>query len=279
MAHLMRACLIVAAVIAATFLPFVAGGYDPMAGPLSGMAWALGRVGLVLVPIGGLWLWASTYCVDGAWPPRWLRRVTIGACGFIALVMVVMAFACSGPVLTVSTAAIAGLFLFRLARRLRSAESGRATFRAAAVSMIVAPIVVFAAQSALVDPVANAARNRVIANGAPLIAEIERYRDRRGAYPASLFSIWGDYKPSIVGVERYYYEPSGDAYNVIFREPSLGFGTKRFVVYNPRGKQRVTVHEQDRLLLDEAGLDADNAGYTIVQPLPQPHWKAFLFLS
>jgi hypothetical protein len=41
----------------------------------------------------------------------------------------------------------------------------------------------------------------------------------------------------------------------------------------------VTIHEQDRLLLDEAALDADNAGYTVVQPLPQAHWKAFLFLS
>ena len=66
---------------------------------------------------------------------------------------------------------------------------------------------------------------------------------------------------------------------MIFKEPSLGFGTRRFVVYNPRDTQRVTVHEQDRLLLDEAALDADNAGYTVVQPLPQPHWKAFLFLS
>jgi hypothetical protein len=39
------------------------------------------------------------------------------------------------------------------------------------------------------------------------------------------------------------------------------------------------VHKKDRLLLDERELDADNAGYTVVQPLPQPHWKVFLFLS
>jgi hypothetical protein len=63
-------------------------------------------------------------------------------------------------------------------------------------------------------------------------------------------------------VERYHYERSGDGYNVIFREPSLDFGMRRFVVYNPLDRQRVTVHEQDRLLLDDAGLDADNAGHT-----------------
>jgi hypothetical protein len=67
--------------------------------------------------------------------------------------------------------------------------------------------------------------------------------------------------------------------NVVFREPSLGFGTRRFVVYNPRDTQRVTVHEQDRLLLGEAALDADNAGCVVIETLPQPHWKAFLFLS
>ena len=47
-------------VVVATFLPFFPGGHDPLAVPLSAMAWALGRVGLLLVPVGGLWLWAST---------------------------------------------------------------------------------------------------------------------------------------------------------------------------------------------------------------------------
>jgi hypothetical protein len=54
------------------------------------------------------------------------------------------------------------------------------------------------------------ARNRVLANATALIDEIERCRNRHGRYPDSLFSIWGDYKPSIVGVERYHYERSGD---------------------------------------------------------------------
>jgi hypothetical protein len=66
---------------------------------------------------------------------------------------------------------------------------------------------------------------------------------------------------------------------MIFREPSLDFGMRRFVVYNPLDRQRVTAHEQDRLLLDDAGLDADNAGHTVVRALPQTHWKVFLFLS
>jgi hypothetical protein len=279
MARVVHAFLIVTAVVAATFLPFVAGGYDPLAVPLSGMAWMLGRAGLLLVPVGALWLLVSAKRPSSAQPPGWLIGITLCACVLLALVMTLMAFASSGPLLAVGTAVIASLMLIHLRRRLRAVRSEARMPRLAPALLVVAPLVVLAVQSALAGPAATYARNRVIANSAPLIAEIERYHARHGAYPQSTFSIWGDYKPAIRGVERYYYEPTADAYNVIFNLPSLGFGTRRFVAYNPRDKQRVTVHESDRLLLDEAGLDADNAGYTIVEPLPQAHWKAFLFLS
>ena len=272
MAHLVGAVLAVAAVITLTFLPFAPGGHDQLAVPLATMAWVLGRAGLVLVPIGLLWTRRGT-------PPGWIVHLTVGACAFIALLLIVIAFASSSSVLlATAAAAAAGFLIVRLARRLRSA-TGMPSSRAVAAILTVAPIVVVGAQSFLIEPVTTRARNRAIANSGPFIAEIERYRERHGAYPASLFSIWGDYKPSIVGIDRYHYEPSGDAYNVIFKEPALDFGIRRYVVYNPRDTQRVTLHEQDRLRLDDAGLDADNAGHTFIQPLQQPHWKVFLFRS
>jgi hypothetical protein len=239
------------------------------------MAWVLGRAGLLLVPIGALWLWAFTRYAPGSRPLAWVARVTLGASVLVSLVMILAAMAFSGPLLSLGTAVIAGLIAVGLSRRLRV---GLLIPRVAAAAMIVAPIVVLGAQSVLTAPITSWGRDRVIANAAPLIAEIERYHARHGAYPVSLFSLYGDYKPAIMGVQRYYYEPSADAYNVIFEEPALGIG-RRFVAYNPRDKQRITVHETDRLLLDEAGLDADNAGYTIVQPLPPPHWKLFTFRS
>jgi hypothetical protein len=271
------ACAIVTGVILMTFLPFAPGGYDSLAVPLAVMAWVLGRVGLLLVPVGLIWLWALSR--DGTARPRWLIRLSTGTSVFILVVMSVIAFAASGSLLLATgTATVATLLIARLARHLRRHPATPAP-RTVTALITVAPILVLAAQTILVDAAAARARARVIANAVPLIEEIERYRTRRGTYPESLFSIWGDYKPSVVGVERYHYERSGDGYNVIFREPSLDFGMRRFVVYNPLDKQRVTVHETDRLLLDEAGLDADNAGYTVVRALPQAHWKLFLFLS
>ncbi|MEX2299737.1 MAG: hypothetical protein WD733_02300 [Bryobacterales bacterium] len=260
-----------------TFLPFAPGGYDSMAVPLAAMAWVLGRVGLLLVPIGLLWLWALSR--DRPARPRWLIRLSVSTSAFILVVMSVIAFAASGSLLLATgTATGVTLLIARLARHLRR-HLATPLPRMVPALITVAPIFVLAVQTMLVDAAATHARDRVIANAAPLIEEIERYRTRRGTYPESLFSIWGDYKPSIVGVERYHYERSGDGYNVIFREPSLDFGMRRFVAYNPLDRQRVTVHETDRLLLDEAGLDADNAGYTVVRALPQPHWKLFVFLS
>lgn len=264
-------------VIVMTFLPFAPGGYDSMAVPLAVMAWIAGRVGLLLVPIGLLWLW--TLSKDRTARPRWLIRLSAGTGVFILVVMSVIAFAASGSLLLATgTATVATLSTARLARRLRR-HPATPVPRMAPALVTVAPVVVLVVQTILVDAAATRARDRVIANAVPLIEEIEQYRLRRGTYPESLFSIWGDYKPSIVGVERYHYERSGDGYNVIFREPSLDFGMRRFVVYNPLDRQRVTVHESDRLLLDDAGLDADNAGYTVVRALPQAHWKLFLFLS
>jgi hypothetical protein len=277
MAPLVWACAIVAGVIAITFLPFAVGGYDMMAAPLATMAWVLGRVGMLLVPIGLLWHWALAR--DRTARPRWLIRLSAGTCVFILGVVSLIAFAASGSVLLATSAvAVATLLVARLARRMRRHATSPVP-RLVPALIAVAPILVLTAQTILIEAVATRSRNHVIANATPLIEEIERYRTRRGKYPESLFSIWGDYKPSIVGVERYHYERSGDRYNVIFREPSLDFGVRRFVVYNPLDRQRVTVHESDRLLLDEAGLDADNASHTVVRALPQSHWKLFLFLS
>lgn len=275
MTHIVRIALIVTAIITATFLPFFPGGYDPLSKPLSGMAWVLGRVGLLLVPIG-VWLWFSQRPEAGCSRTRgWLLWVTLGVCALIGLLLSLVAFA-FGPLLAAGTGIIAGLLIIRLARRLWAAAP---MGRTAAGMLAVAPILALAMQLAFIEPIASRARNRVIANSAPLIAEIERYHVRHGAYPTSIFALYGDVKPAVVGVQRYYYEPSGDAYNLIFEEPSPEFGLRRFVVYNPRDKQRLTIHETDRLQLDDAGLDADNAGYTIVEPLPQPHWKLFTFRS
>jgi len=252
----------VSTVVAATLLPFFPGGYDALAHPLAKMAWMLGRTGLLFVPAGALWLLS---------PRPSLVAVTVGAGACVGLVLVLVACA-AGPLLAGITGLLAGFVILRLRRATPVGRTGAAL-------LILVPVAVLTLQGTLLEPVARQARNRVIASSAPLIMEIESYRARHGVYPASIFALYGDVKPGTMGVERYSYEPSGAAYNVIFELPTPVFGLRQFVVFNPLGQQRLTVHETDRLRLDDAGRDADNAGYTIVESLPQPHWKLFTFRS
>ena len=62
-------------------------------------------------------------------------------------------------------------------------------------------------------------RWREFGNAASLIADIERHRAARGTYPASLLSVWKDYSPAVIGIEKYHYERSGEHTNLLFEQP------------------------------------------------------------
>ena len=54
--HTLSIVAIVAGIVLCTVLPFLPGRYDSLAVPLSAMAQALGVVGLLVVPIGVVWM-------------------------------------------------------------------------------------------------------------------------------------------------------------------------------------------------------------------------------
>jgi hypothetical protein len=121
-------------------------------------------------------------------------------------------------------------------------------------------------------------RNRAIHNSAPLIAAIEQHRAKNGRYPTSLHSVAQDYHPGVMGVDKYRYEPHGEAYNLFFEQFSDKFGTQEFVVYNPLDEQVMTVHAADLLEMTPQQLALDRTrGYYAVNNASQPHWKYFWF--
>ena len=110
--------------------------------------------------------------------------------------------------------AASAAWLLRLRRSLCSARStGAVPPRSVPVALIVVPLVAMAARVTLLDSAAVWSRDRAIANSAAMIGEIERFRERTGAYPVALNSLWPDYRPGVIGIDRYRYEPSGQAYN------------------------------------------------------------------
>ena len=115
--------------------------------------------------------------------------------------------------------------LVHLWRRVKAAQThGVPLPRAVPIALIVVPLAVMAARLALLEPTATWNRDRVIANAAEIIRDIEQFRERTGTYPVALSSLWPDYLPGSVGVGRYRYEPSGKAYNLYFEHPSTNFG-------------------------------------------------------
>ena len=147
-------------------------------------------------------------------------------------------------------------------------------FSALPLYLIFIPSIALIAQLALVAPLTERSRNIAIENSAEVISDIEAYHIEHGRYPASLFGVWPDYLPGIVGVSQYYYELNGEGYNLTFEQPRFlldSIGTREFVMYNPRDEHAMTSHAARRLTQPE--LD----GWYAVHDTSMPHWKYFLF--
>ena len=219
--------------------PFLPGEHDQLAVPLSTMAQAFGIIGLPFVPIGLWWL---------ATPSRgFVPAVLAVAAGtFVANILALFATLSVGNALGMLTLAVWVYVLIQLLPRLgRARRADGDPFNPVPLYLVLLPVIALISQLALAGPVTRWSRARAIANASELIGAIEAYRTRHGRYPRSLHAQHGDYKPDVVGVERYVYAPGGDGYDLSFEQPKFfldRFGTREWVVYNPRGQHRMYSH-------------------------------------
>jgi hypothetical protein len=259
--HALGAATITVVIVLITLLPFLPGPYDPLAAPLSAMARVFGVFGLLLVPIGGLWIGR----------PR--RGVPVAALIVLAIVWGVLSLTAlifSGLSLALAMLVLGVYLFFETKSRLNTVTMTPAVY------LVAVPVAVFLLQHALVGRAVEFSRNRAIRSAETLIAGIERYRAAHGHYPASLLAVWADYKPTVIGIEKYQYEPSGQAYNLLFEQVARDLATREFVVYNPRDQQVVTSHAMDLLQYTPERLDRAR-GYFAVHSAPYAHWKYFWF--
>jgi hypothetical protein len=272
--HLLGIAAATALVVFCTLLPFLPGSYDSLAVPLSEMAHVVGTLGLLLVPVGLLWLAAqrSARLVQ--------KRHTFPLLALIASTLVwlglcVAAIVHSGFVLGFAVVLLWGFVAVKAWANFRSRnakETGLPFY------LIAVPVLVAVAQFVFVNRAIEYSRNRAITNSASLIARIEEYRTRNGRYPTSLLAEGTDHSPGVIGISQYHYEPHGDGYNLVFEQFNYNFGMREFVVYNPRDEQVMTAHAIDILQLTPAELVVERTrGHFARHDLPQPHWKRFWF--
>ena len=117
----------------------------------------------------------------------------------------------------------------------------------------------------------------MIENSAEIIRDIERFRERTGAYPAAISSLWPDYQPGIIGVERYRYEPSGQVYNLYFEHPSTDFATRRDRHGTTPAANRTSRATRSTCCSSRQRTSAASGGTFRSEPLAQANWKRFLF--
>lgn len=277
--HITLTLALVPIALGATALPFFPGRHDALAMALSGIARGLGLGSLLLIPIGLAWLlYERGRTSDG------LRRgragfvlATLGAGSIAVLVAAIFAATFSGATLAVGLLTAWGFLMRRGGRRLLSwARQAHDRSVSIAMALVLLPGAVAGAQLALARPLTSFAWTQTMDRMAPLIADIERYRVANGHYPRSLFSEWMDYRPGVIGVRGYQYEPSGDSYRLAVEVPTFSFGSREFLVYSPEDSHVMASHDADLLLRTAAEL-AQYRGYFSARALDRPHWKVLTF--
>lgn len=278
MIHYLGIIAATAAITLGALLPFFPGSYDSLAAPLSLMSRIFGTVGLLLVPVGALWI-ASGYWSRMAGKQYGIAIAALIASSVVWLCVSLGGFVESGRLFGLASVALWIYALSKVVPRLRHLTGGTpGRPRAVAFYLFIVPVAVALLQMAVLPRAIEASRSRAIQNSAQLIADIEQHRAAHGRYPGSLLSVWPDYKPDVIGIKEYHYEPSGDSYNLIFEQIALNFGTREFVVYNPLDQQVMTSHRMDLLRLTPGGLELERSrGHYAVHDAPHPHWKYFWF--
>lgn len=274
--HILGIVATIAFVVLCTLLPFLPGSYDGLAVALSEMAHMFGILGLLLVPIGLLWIAADRS-----------ERLSKKRHLFPLLALIASTLVWAGLWLAavvhsgfVSGFAIVAVWVWVLRKAWTNLRRTKTLDRASALPfyLVAVPVVVALLQWAFVERAIQSSRNRAILNSAPLLAAIEDYRVRNGKYPTSLLAELPDYGPHVIGIREFRYEPHGEGYNLVFEQFNYRFGTREFVVYNPRDEHVMTAHASDILELTPEQLVVERTrGHHARHDLPQPHWKLFWF--
>ncbi len=235
------------------FLPFIPGSYDELSVGLSASAQLLGYIGMLLVPIGILWLIQEirkTYNknVDpNNWNSGYYYAITATVAGiFIALLVSLGLLMSAGVSSAVMSLALVAFILYRLLpkiKKMRGAETKR--FNVAPLYLLSIPIIAFAVRFFFIGMLCDYSRTYVMEKGEEVISAVENYYAQKGKYPESLTEIHHIPKPSIMGIGDFKYEKNGEAYNLSFVQSQFifqRFATEEVVMYNRNDEHNVKGH-------------------------------------
>ena len=281
--HFIRIVIISAVILSCIFLPFIPGNYDSLAVTISFLAQLLAMAGLLLVPVGLLWLihelskQRKQQLATNNKGTYGFAIVALVASCIVALVVSSGAFAAGNFFLGIVTLVFCVYSVLRTVRKIkRLKKATREGFNSTPLYLVCIPVVVVLFRFLFIVPATEFSRDHAIRQSERLIQEIEAYHKRNGHYPLSLLSVNKDYKPLVVGIKQYHYEPHGDAYNLYFEQFTYMLDTREIVMYNKLDEHVMTSHDMD--LLEYSGEELNiRRGDRNRHDLPHHHWKFFWF--
>jgi hypothetical protein len=265
-------------IVTGIFLPYMQGDYDQFAAGLSNIFQFAAFASLLLVPTGLIWCIMDLVNIKNYETARhsvYFRKIAFGTTVILVLAAALGAFSSNSRFSAITILGLGVyvlLTIWKKGKDLKTSNSVR--YNVTPYYFIFIPLAVLFIRMTFLEKEKNKSTDFVIKQSGQLIQDIEAYKKTNGHYPTSLQSTIEDYKPSISGIQRFHYEPNGDAYNIYFEQVSDVLGTQEIVMYNKLDEQEMTVHNQDLLRIAPGNI---RRGYHKVIDLPQQHWKIFYF--
>ena len=251
-------------------LPYLPGRFDASAATFSFVVQVASYVSVLMMPVGFAWMISPRRS-------RLWHRLTLVLAGLVVLVITISAVSVNQFALGVMLGVGAIMILMTLGRRLGAElDDGAHKRNSIPACLVCVPLILVIFRTAVLPITASWSRDRAIHNSATLVAEVESFRQRRGHYPVSLQSLNPDVPTGVVGIERYHYEPNGEAYNLFFVRPHIELDAQEVVLFNPQDEHRFTSHELDILQYDGEQLDMRRGDRRRTR-LAQANWISIVF--
>ncbi|WP_312699288.1 hypothetical protein [Sedimentibacter sp.] len=285
--HVISIIVICILAILFTFLPYFPGGYDHLAVMISGIIQIASFISLLLVPVGVLWLIYERVqrkkVNDGS---RKSGSFAIAALVILTLIVIVSSFVAIGGIGSFRGSLALGISLpiifvyitvktiIPRIRKMRNPDDLKPSI--IPYYMVIIPLAVVISRCALIVPALDYSTNYAIEQSSVVIQDLEEYYSVYGQYPVSLQGLWKDYDTNVMGIEKYYYEPNGKAYNLFFEQFSSDLFAREIVMYNKLDEHIIRSHPSFVFSLTPEEFES-YMGYFAEFDLPKPHWKYFLF--
>lgn len=237
--------LVTSLLIGVSFVPFLPGSYSTVAIGASALVQMAGFFGLLLVPVGSVWLLLQmrTKHVEPKIPDRWVNGyylsllAFIPTIGFLTLLLAVgfNQVEISERALFMSFIVVLIIFCYSVTARLKNSRSDKFNFLP--LYLIVIPLAAWCTKNFWVEKIADISRDNAIVQSLPLIEALEEYHSENGIYPVSLDELKGKYltmipSSGVIGIKPYVYEKTGNSYQLSFVQWLHWGATEEIVIYS-----------------------------------------------